>query len=326
MPVLADKVFVNSEEKFIFDCSKELEEKIADFSQVNLDQAYERAHFIDYDKKRPLVIFSDCHRGIRQSTDPFTKNEDLYYYILDYYYNSGFTYLEAGDGDEMYKYPFDKIQNSYEKIFELLHKYNNQDRLIMVSGNHDLGTNKTNKTESVEKDGLTAHEAVVLENAQTGQQLFIVHGHQADMLSERYRPFGQAVVRYFLDPLFKMGLIGFNDQGDICCMGKRSMPAFILKCIEQSQDKIEKRIALWAGKTNRIVISGHTHRFSDADTNGAPYFNTGSCLVPNIVTGIEIVCNQINPIKWSLYKPFHGGVPRVKRELISKPQELISFA
>ena len=45
------------------------------------------------------VLFSDCHRGRGNSNDNFLKNQHLYFAALKHYYQTGFTYIELGDGD-----------------------------------------------------------------------------------------------------------------------------------------------------------------------------------------------------------------------------------
>lgn len=50
-----------------------------------------------------IVLFSDCHRGTGNSNDNFLKNQHLYFAALRYYYSAGFTYIELGDGDELWE-------------------------------------------------------------------------------------------------------------------------------------------------------------------------------------------------------------------------------
>ena len=55
-----------------------------------------------YDNSK-IVIMSDCHRGGGNASDNFLKNKSIFLEALDYYYNQGFTYIELGDGDEMWE-------------------------------------------------------------------------------------------------------------------------------------------------------------------------------------------------------------------------------
>lgn len=58
----------------------------------------------------------------------------------------------------------------------------------------------------------------------------------------------------------------------------------------------------WARKNRQMLICGHTHCFRAAVTNAVPYFNTGSCLVPDLLSGFEIIKGKISQIKWTLNK------------------------
>ncbi len=323
MTVLAQKKNPDYAHGFENDYVKLVESSSTSFTHRQLSNVFNSSLVIPFDHKTPLVFFSDCHRGIRERVDPFTRNELLYYHVLKKYYQAGYTYVEVGDGDEMYKYSFNQIQSHYGYIYQLLHDFNRRERLIMILGNHDLGTTHQS---AIEKDGIIAREGVILENSRTKQQLFVVHGHQADILSECFRPLGRALVRYLLDPLFKMGLVGLNNNGEPCYLGHHNLPAWLTNYIEHSQETIENRIAGWVRENRQMLICGHTHCFRASGINTVPYFNTGSCLVPDVLTGFEIFKGKISQIKWTLNKTAAGGAARLNRTLLSEPKDIISFA
>jgi UDP-2,3-diacylglucosamine pyrophosphatase LpxH len=328
MSVIAENVYT---EQSINDYSLEqliefnnaAEEKTKLFAHTRLSNVYNSSPIIPFDYSTPLIFFSDCHRGIGDKTEPFTQNEGLYYYALSYYYNKGYTYVEVGDGDEMYLYSFDRIQSRYGQIFNLLQEFSRRDRLVMIAGNHDLepGSNKI-----VEKCGAVAHEGVVLENTRTRSKIFAVHGHQADMLSDRLRPLGRTLVKRIIDPLLKNGMLSFSESGDNGHLFNRPLPKWVSSYIKYSQHKIEKRITSWVNQKQQMLICGHTHRFVSSSLRDVPYFNTGSCLAPGLLTGIEIVNGNINQINWVVKKPSTGGALIIKRELVAQPLDLIQFA
>ena len=68
-----------------------------------LTSAFEHAPVLPLYKNSKLVLFSDCHRGSGTSNDNFLKNKQLYMAALSYYYKKGFTYIELGDGDELWE-------------------------------------------------------------------------------------------------------------------------------------------------------------------------------------------------------------------------------
>ena len=63
-----------------------------------------------------------------------------------------------------------------------------------------------------------------------------------------------------------------------------------------------------------ILITGHTHR-PMAGSKEVPYFNTGSCVHPAGITGIEIEHRCITLVKWSLGTN-SDQVVYVKREVL----------
>jgi UDP-2,3-diacylglucosamine pyrophosphatase LpxH len=307
----------------LLELSYSAEQKSKLFVHSRLSEVFNSSPIIPFNYNTPLIFFSDCHRGIGDITEPFTQNEQLYYYALKYYYSKGYSYVEVGDGDEMYLHSFSRIQSRYGQIFELLHDYNRQDRLVMIAGNHDLEPSFSKK---IGKNGITTHEGVVLENTRNGSKIFAVHGHQADILSDRLRPLGRALVKCIIDPLLKKGMLSFSESGDKGHLFKRPLPKWVSSYIKHSQNKIEKRITSWISKNQQMLICGHTHRFVSSPLSNVPYFNTGSCLAPGLLTGIEVVNGNINQIRWVVKKPSKGGAYTIKRELAAQPLDLIQYA
>jgi UDP-2,3-diacylglucosamine pyrophosphatase LpxH len=55
------------------------------------------------------------------------------------YYEKGFTYIELGDGVELWEnYTFEPIYKAYKDIFEMLKLFYDEDRMYMLWGNHDM--------------------------------------------------------------------------------------------------------------------------------------------------------------------------------------------
>jgi UDP-2,3-diacylglucosamine pyrophosphatase LpxH len=322
MPVLAENIPADYNFEYFEELSTVNEEKATRFAHRRLNEAFKSAPVFPFDNSSPLVFFSDIHRGICGKTDPFVKNAAMYYHVLKHYLEAGFTYVELGDGDEMYKYNLNLIQNHFGQIYQLLHDYNRWGQIVMIAGNHDLSVDRSRQ---VDKDGIFAHEGVILENTESRRKIFAVHGHQADIFSDQYRSLSRKFVRYFQDPLFSLGLISFDSEGDLCCFGKRPLPEWINNFIESSQDKIEKRIKSWVVNNRQMLICGHIHRYFSASSINVPYFNTGSCLIPDLLTGFEIIRGKIEQVRWVLEKPSNGGAPRFKRQLVANPLELAAY-
>jgi hypothetical protein len=82
---------------------------------------------------------SDCHRGDGSKADDFFRNENLYFSALNHYYNSGYTYIEIGDGDELWENKkLSDIINEHLNVFHLLGEFHHEGRLYFIYGNHDL--------------------------------------------------------------------------------------------------------------------------------------------------------------------------------------------
>lgn len=241
-----------------------------------LSQVLETAKTIPFDDSSRFVFFSDLHRGDRSRSDSFLPNARLFLHALTLYERSGFTYIEVGDGDELWKgWPFPEIREAHRRVFDLLHHMNLDQRLHLILGNHDL---KHKPHHQVFKDGLLAHEGLVLQHQQTGQQLFAVHGHQADIINDRLYFLARRAARFG------------HRLRDLAVQWYQREP---------QMGKLEQRITDWVREYHQIVICGHTHRPAFPKNGGPPYFNTGSCIVPGTITGLELLNGALVPIRWT---------------------------
>ncbi len=68
-----------------------------------LSRAFHNAPVLPLHMRSRYVLISDCHRGSGNSNDNFLKNQNLYFTALKHYYDCGFTYIELGDGDELWE-------------------------------------------------------------------------------------------------------------------------------------------------------------------------------------------------------------------------------
>ena len=68
-----------------------------------LSQLMSTAKVIRFDETSKFIIMSDCHRGEGNWGDNFSSNQNLYFTALSYYNKRSFTYIELGDGDELWE-------------------------------------------------------------------------------------------------------------------------------------------------------------------------------------------------------------------------------
>lgn len=239
------------------------------------------------DENSKYVFFSDCHRGSGGHQDEFTKNRNVYLFALDQYYKDGFTLVEAGDGDELWEHPkFKVIKNAHYHVFLSMKRFFDEGRLILLYGNHNNYLKnpeyvKENyytyfddyrKKESNFFKGLKPCEALLLKNQQTGQEILTVHGHQGDFANDQFWIFTMLSVKYFWRHVHAFGV---------------KNPASPVKNVYK-RHKIEKNFNKWIEKHKTMLICGHTHRYKYPREGELPYFNTGCCIYPTTITGVEI--------------------------------------
>lgn len=291
-----------------------------------LTEVFRSAKEIPFDDSSKFIFFSDCHRGDNSWADDLAHNQMLLWYALERYNEDKYTYIEVGDGDELWENAnFDDIREAHSHIFWLMREFHRDNRFYLIWGNHN---NEWKKDDNVRKhlyefyderdsvtkplfDGITAHEGLVLKHTETGNRIFVVHGHQGDLMSDRFWPIGRFFVRHFWRHL------------QICGINDPTSPAKNLK----KRKKTEKEITNWiVANDSQMVICGHTHRSVLAKVGEAPYFNTGSCVHPRCITGIEIKKGEIELVKWWTRPTGKSGALCVERESLTGPTRIHDFS
>ncbi|MFP4395044.1 MAG: metallophosphoesterase [Anaerolineales bacterium] len=269
-----------------------------------LTTVFERATEVPFDDASRIVFFSDSHRGDGSRVDAFTPNEPLFLHALHRYFREGFTYIEVGDGDELWQNgSFSAIRRAHREVFDLLHQFETQGRLHLILGNHDLHSGRSRR---VEKDGLVAIEGLILRHVNTAQRIFVTHGHQADAKSDYFHWISRWAVHHVWRRVQWLGLFRNPRIG----RGK-------------SKESIEQRIIAWVQDQRQAIICGHTHRPIAAPFDSTPYFNTGCCIVPHLLTGLEIQNGEITLVKWRMAPD--GSPQSARRTLLTQPQPLRRF-
>ncbi len=285
-----------------------------------LDKVFSKSKIIPIDNKSRFVIMSDCHRGLGNNNDNFFKNRLIYEVALQYYYRKNYTYIELGDGDEMWEVKnYKNIIDEYIDIFRLLRKFNERNRLIMIYGNHDISkrnelvikkyfykyyNKKTNKEENL-LDNLLIYESVILNYK--NNEIFMLHGHQVDFLNGTIWYIAKFLVRYVWRFLEYIGV----------------KPPIIEAKNYNVTNKVEKRLEKWSEKNNKILISGHTHHPIYPKIGNSLYFNDGSCIHSDGITCLEIKCGKISLVKWS-YKIKKNKL-YIKKDIIEGNKNIKKF-
>lgn len=286
-----------------------------------LDKLFKNSRRLQIDDSDKLVIMSDCHRGAGDNYDNFIKNKNIFEAALLYYYNNGFTYIELGDGDDMWEVKnYKDIIEEHLDTFKQLKKFNNFGRLIMIYGNHDISKkspavlekyfykyhNKITKQDEDLLNGLSVNESLVLNYKNC--EIFMIHGHQVDFLNSILWRFSRFLVRYIWKNIEHLGI------KDPTSTAKNYMVA----------KKTEKKLEKWSMKNNKILIAGHTHRPIFPKIGQSLYFNDGSCIHPSGITCLEIENGNITLVKWE-FKLKNDKFVSIGRKVLDGNEAIIKF-
>ena len=291
-------------------------------SNSRITRAFLNAKKLELSKESKYILFSDCHRGDNSFADDFSHNRKIFHHALSQYLQKDFTYIELGDGDELWENKFVNIFNANKDVFLLLKEFHEKNRLHLIWGNHDMDYKNPKKvkknlhyyydvTDGKEKElmiNVSFSEAIKLEQ-KNGRSIFLLHGHQADWFNYTFWKLSRFLVQILWRPL---QLVGIKDP---------TSPAQNFK----GHIKVESRLEEWIKKNNnQMIITGHTHRPRFPAPNELPHFNDGSCVHPRCITGLEIENNQISLIKWHVITN-ENGTMQIKRTILETSNNISEY-
>jgi len=253
-----------------------------------------------------FIVFSDQHKGNKSWADDFKTSETNYLAALTHYHKEGYTFINLGDSEELWKFKPDELLPANTTSFAAESAFH-PSRYIKTFGNHDLiWKNKLDVILLLKKYfemPLPVYEGVILKIKGISRPLniFLTHGHQGDMLSDN-NAFSTWIVAHIWMPLQRYLRININAPSK----------DFSLR------NNHNKLMHQWGiQQKGLILVTGHTHvpvfgsgRYFDhpankIDTNMPQalerpvYFNTGCCCFDDgDITGIEISGGSIRLIKW----------------------------
>lgn len=261
-----------------------------------MERTFQDARCLPLNRCTRYIVFSDCHRGVGNANDNFLKNEFLYLAAMGHYNRECFTCLELGDGDELWENrSLDRIKEAHQESFEMLARFYEAGRLYLVYGNHDMVKKdpafleKNFQTCFCDQDlcerplcpGVRFYPGIILRDSENKQDIYLTHGHQADLLNSTFWRLSRFLVRYIWRPLEALGIPDPTSAAKNNTRKKQS----------------EKRLSQWAALRGLYLVTGHTHHPMIKDSG---YFNTGSCIHPSGITGIEIRGRCLTLVKWSV--------------------------
>lgn len=240
--------------------------------QARINRALSGALRLPLSSRSRYVVISDCHRGEGTANDNFLKNQHLYFAALEYYYERGYTYLELGDGEELWENRcLERIKKCHENVYGMFDLFGQQHRIVRIYGNHNIKL----------RDRL--YEAIILENQEGGRDICMIHGHQADFFNSECWKLSRFLVRYVWKPLERSGV---NDPTSAARNYKKL-------------EKYEKCLSEWTKENDTYLAAGHSHRPRLCEM-GDLYMNAGSCVHPRCITGIEIEDMNLTLVKWEM--------------------------
>jgi len=291
---------------------------------MRLDAVFEKAFPVPFDDGSKFVFFSDVHRGDDSLSDEFGRNKHIFYHALNYYYQNDFTYIEVGDGDELWEQPdFEVIRSAHATTFDMLKKFYDSNRMLMLFGNHNMRFRDDNYVkntlysvydEYLGKNvelfpNITVHEALILTHRESLQEIFVVHGHQGDLMGDQLAPLSHLLVRF----LWRfMHIVGVKYAAS---------PAKS----RRKRHKVEKRYTKWNENHDIIIICGHTHRPKFPSPGEPAYFNTGCCMHPRGITCLELIYGKFVLVTWRVHTKRDGSM-YVKRTSVKGPEPIRNFS
>lgn len=293
------------------------------FTDRRLTKAYKNAKLKYFDSDSKFIFFSDVHRGDDSVSDEFTRNQNVFLHALNYYHNNDFTYVEVGDGDELWEHPkFKHIRLAHTDIFIALKKFFDAKKMIMLYGNHNIylksrlfvTSNYYNFYDEYNQErvelfkGIRPIESLVLKNKKNGQEILVVHGHQGDFMNDQFWFLSMLLMRYFWRFAH---LVGFENP---------SSPARNL----YKRHKVERQYNKWIQRHKMMLICGHTHRPKFPKKDELPYFNTGCCIHTRGISGIELVNNTISMVDWRIRADDNGNM-KIVRNVVRGPEPIEKY-
>ncbi len=288
-----------------------------------LSQVLQTSKVLPFDESSRIVIMSDIHRGNGSWGDNFSGNQNLFFAALYYYYENGYTYIELGDGDELWENrTIEDIIFAHSDSFWLMSLFYKEQRFYMLYGNHDIVKKdprySQTRCHSFYCDSMNSYialfpgieitEGLILRYKNTNNKILLTHGHQGDFLNDTIWRVARFLVRYIWRPL---ELVGIKD------------PTSTSKNYRM-MNSVERKLTAFSTENHQMIICGHTHRPVFPRVGEPLYFNDGSCVHPRCITAIEIRNGTISLVKWAVMtKP--DRTLFVGREVLETPIRLTDY-
>ncbi|MGN0659271.1 MAG: metallophosphoesterase [Emergencia sp.] len=266
-----------------------------------IEKSFHRALHITADLHPRIVIMSDCHRGTGTWGDNFLANRPVYTAAMKHYYQQGYTYIELGDGDELWENrKFADVYRTHREIYQLFEAFDRDSRLFLVFGNHDrIKENGSYVWRGLEK-AIPFYESIIIDSLDM-PPIYLFHGYQGDLINDQFWKISRWLVRYLWRPL---EIRGFRD------------PTSAARNYTKVR-RIEESFISYSCREKCVIVAGHTHKPALMKTGCGMYFNSGSCIHPSAVTAIELQFPKAYLVRWSICSDSEMGL-YVCREILAE--------
>ncbi len=314
---MANKLAASPRQEMVFNSLTQLYQQGLDANNTNV-KSLEADPVID-----KFIIFSDQHKGNKSWADDFKQSEINYAAALEYYNAQGFTFINLGDSEELWKFKVTELLPANEKSLKAEAAFHPH-RYIKTFGNHDIiWKDKFAVSFYLKKYfslPLIVYEGIILKikGLKIPLDIFLTHGHQGDLMSDN-NAVSTWIVAHIWMPLQRFLRINVNSAST----------DYSLRNLHN------KMMYEWSSQQNNLLlITGHTHRpvfaagrYLDHPSNkiydaeeeknflSPCYFNSGCCCFDDSdITGIEIADGFIRLIKW--YDEGNNSKKKVLEEIM----------
>jgi UDP-2,3-diacylglucosamine pyrophosphatase LpxH len=182
-----------------------------------------------------IIVFSDLHLGNGGGADDFRRNSKLFTEaVRRYYAELGFTLILNGDVEELHRFHLRAVRKRWGSVYSLLADLQDQNRLIKIVGNHD------HELFTLPPPSYPLEVVQAVKYRYKGQDIFILHGHQATSYFDKWNTFSGYFLRYVANPLKIKNRTVAHDS--------------------DKKFKTELRAYEFSSKRKIITFIGHTHR------------------------------------------------------------------
>ena len=290
-----------------------------------LDKTYQAAQKQSIDlADLDLIIFSDQHKGQKDSADAFAPCENVYEAALKYYYEIGHHLVILGDSEELWECKPEAIMTTYASILKLESQFHQEGRYWRFAGNHDDNwyfQDEVDRHLGRFFTDLQVWDSLLLSVTRGGKEIgriFFVHGHQGTFWSDHFAWLSRLFVRHFWRFFQRLTRLRLTTPSEDWRLRNRHDKAMYNWAVDQ------QGLVLIAGHTHKTVfttdnrIDQLTHALNHLAATDPQrkemqaeldflttvvqpcYFNSGCCSYPDgVITGIEISSGKIQLVRWT---------------------------